>query len=223
MIVAVALWPSSAVNVVTSRIRSAAVRRCAVAARVSRQVATRALPAAIPSGAVRQATTVRPRTVIRPTCRNEPVADAVTRVETVPRTLARRTTLSVGLGVVLPAVSRAVRIVCSPLACVLVTQASTIWPARGAAIEIYGWALLYRGRDGDALVDAHDEFDDLPAYSTAPAELADRAEHLAARGIASRPVALVTAAEDFIAGDPARNRFFPAGAYRGPVDLRRLF
>ena len=96
-------------------------------------------------------------------------------------------------------------------------------PARGAAIEIYGWALLYRGRDGDALVDAHDEFDDLPAYSTAPAELADRAEHLAARGIASRPVALVTAAEDFIDGDPARNRFFPAGAYRGPADLRRLF
>lgn len=96
-------------------------------------------------------------------------------------------------------------------------------PARGAAIEIYGWALLYRGRDGDALVDAHDEFDELPAYSTAPAELADRAEHLAARGIASRPVALVTAAEDFVDGDPARNRFFPAGAYRGPVDLRRLF
>lgn len=95
-------------------------------------------------------------------------------------------------------------------------------PARGAAIEIYGWALLYRGGDGAALVDAHDEFDDLPAFYVAPAELADRAEHLAARGIPSRPVALVTAAEDFIDGDPARNCFFPAGAYRGPVDLRRL-
>ena len=95
-------------------------------------------------------------------------------------------------------------------------------PARGAAIEIYGWSLLYRSPHGDAIVDAHDEFDDLPAFYVSPAELADRADYLAARGIASRAVALATAAGDFDPGPPLRNRFFPSGAYRGPTDLRRL-
>lgn len=95
----------------------------------------------------------------------------------------------------------------------------------GAAIEIYGWSLLYRhpGVAGRALVDPHDTIPDLPAWYESPLELADRATFLAARGIRSRPVALVTRPEDFVAGDDGPvNRFFPSGDYRVPADLRRL-
>jgi len=95
----------------------------------------------------------------------------------------------------------------------------------GTTVDIYGWSLLYRSAlaDGAAVVDAHDEIDDLPAYYVSPAELADRAEHLAARGIACRPIALITAAEDFDAAPSTRNRFLPDGIFGRPADPRRLF
>lgn len=96
---------------------------------------------------------------------------------------------------------------------------------RGAAIDIYGWSLLalLPGEEGRAVVDPHDTIPDLPAWYESPLEVADRAAFLASRGIRSRPLALVTRPEDFVAGeDGLVNRFFPAGSYRTPADLRRL-
>ena len=96
---------------------------------------------------------------------------------------------------------------------------------RGAAIDMYGWSLLYHADTdrGRALVDPHDTFPDMPAWYESPLELADRAAFLAGRGIRSRALALVSRPEDFLdsCAGPV-NRFFPAGAYRSPVDLRRL-
>lgn len=96
---------------------------------------------------------------------------------------------------------------------------------RGAAIEIYGWSLLslLPGGEGRAVVDPHDTIPDMPAWYESPLELADRGAFLATRGIRSRPLALVTRPEDFVAGDDGPvNRFFSSGAYRVPADLRRL-
>lgn len=96
---------------------------------------------------------------------------------------------------------------------------------RGAAIEIYGWSLLCLQPEfeGRAVVDPHDTIPDMPAWYESPLELADRAAFLAARGIRSRALALVTRPEDFVPGAVGPvNRFFPSGAYRVPADLRRL-
>jgi hypothetical protein len=87
---------------------------------------------------------------------------------------------------------------------------------RGA--EFYGWALLYqpRGLRGRAVVDADERFSDLPACFELPLELLDRAAHLEARGIRTRPLAVVTRPEDFAVGaDGLRhNRFFPDAVFR---------
>lgn len=96
---------------------------------------------------------------------------------------------------------------------------------RGGAIEIYGWSLLHPrpGAVGRGIVDPHDTIPDLPAWYESPLELADRSAFLAARGIRTRALALVTRPEDFVPGvDGPVNRFFPRGAYRTPADLRRF-
>jgi hypothetical protein len=59
--------------------------------------------------------------------------------------------------------------------------------------ELLGWCLLYqpRGIHGWALVDAGPPESGLPATFELPGELFDRVAFLAARGIRSRPLALV--------------------------------
>jgi len=59
--------------------------------------------------------------------------------------------------------------------------------------ELLGWCLLYQPREihGWALVDAGPPESPLPAIFELPGELFDRVEFLAARGIRSRPLALV--------------------------------
>ena len=59
--------------------------------------------------------------------------------------------------------------------------------------DLLGWCLLYQpcGIVGWALVDAGPPESGLPAVFELPGELFDRAEFLAARGIRSRPLALV--------------------------------
>jgi len=84
-------------------------------------------------------------------------------------------------------------------------------------LEMYGWSLLIPSRrmPGVAIVDPHDQFPDLPAFFELPRELIDRTEYLAAHGIASRPLALVTAVGDFERGVDGRwhNRFAPAARF----------
>lgn len=92
-------------------------------------------------------------------------------------------------------------------------------PAAGDAVirrpdaEFYGWSLLYQPPDmrGHALVDAHEAFADLPAFFESGAELVDRTEHLAARGIAVRPLALLARPDDYTVSVDGRlcNRFVP--------------
>lgn len=97
---------------------------------------------------------------------------------------------------------------------------------RGAAIEMYGWALMYQlpGSDHRAWVDPHEDHDDLPAYFESPLELLDRATFLATRGVRSRPIALITRPDDFVDSPHGPvNRFLPTARFRAPVDLRRLF
>lgn len=84
--------------------------------------------------------------------------------------------------------------------------------------DFYGWSLLYQFPDMHdvALVDPHDQFVDLPAMYESPLELVDRAEFLASKGIASRPLVIVVQPQDFSvdeAGRP-RNRFFPNSVLR---------
>ena len=90
--------------------------------------------------------------------------------------------------------------------------------ATGRGAEFYGWALLYqpRGMRGRAVVDADERFPDLPACSELPLELLDRAAHLEAHGIRTRPLAVVTRPEDFAMADDGlrRNRFFPDAEFR---------
>jgi hypothetical protein len=85
---------------------------------------------------------------------------------------------------------------------------------RASPLEMYGWSLLIqpRGAQGVAHIDPHDEYPDLPAFFELPRELLDRVDFLASRGIASRPLALVTTAADFAPGPDGtfRNRFTPA-------------
>lgn len=79
---------------------------------------------------------------------------------------------------------------------------------------IYGWALAYRFPDstGPALVDPDDDVPDLPAFYESPAELIDRVTYLEARGIETRPIALLVHENDFIrdARGGAINRYFPS-------------
>jgi len=97
----------------------------------------------------------------------------------------------------------------------------------GLRHDCYGWSLLYQlpGVRGMAHVDPHERFADLPAFYESPLELVDRAAHLAERGIASRPLALVTQLDDFQPSGDGRmcNRFYPRGVFRrrwadGPGD-----
>jgi hypothetical protein len=84
--------------------------------------------------------------------------------------------------------------------------------AASAAVEIYGWALLYQlgGRPGVALIDAHDEVPDMPACYESPPELADRQDHLDARGIPTRAIAVVSQRSDFDREAGVRwNRYCP--------------
>lgn len=70
-------------------------------------------------------------------------------------------------------------------------------PAR--AIEIYGWALLYQlgGRHDTGLIDPHADVPSMPGLYESPGELADRQDHLVARGIPTRAIAVVSQRNDF--------------------------
>lgn len=90
--------------------------------------------------------------------------------------------------------------------------------------EIYGWSLMYQmpGMQGTATIDPHDQFDDLPAFFESPLELIDRSTFLAARGVANRPIALLTRPEDFVpceTGSGWVNRFYPEARFRRPCRL----
>lgn len=85
-------------------------------------------------------------------------------------------------------------------------------PRPSKVVEIYGWALAYQfaGPHGIGLIDPHDDLPGMPACYESPAELADRQEFLAARGIASRAIAVVTQPSDFDHRDGVRaNRYCP--------------
>jgi len=90
-------------------------------------------------------------------------------------------------------------------------------------VEIYGWALLYQpaGRHGIGLIDPHDDVPGMPACYESPAELADRQEFLAARGLLTRAIAVVTQQSDFDRGGGVRwNRYCPRARWDracGPV------
>jgi hypothetical protein len=91
--------------------------------------------------------------------------------------------------------------------------------------EIYGWSLLYQppGVAGRAFVDADETLPDLPACFELPLELVDRITFLEARGIRTRPLAVITRPEDFepVAGR-LRNRFRPDARFRRPFAIDRL-
>lgn len=94
---------------------------------------------------------------------------------------------------------------------------------RRPASEFYGWAIMYQlpGMRTLAALDPHERHADLPAFYESPSELIDRTEYLAARGIPSRPIALITQPSDFVVahdGQPC-NRFYPGERFRPPVDL----
>ena len=93
--------------------------------------------------------------------------------------------------------------------------------------DCYGWSLVYQlpGMRGIAWLDSHERFADLPGFYESPLECTDRAAYLAERGIASRPLALVTQLDDFRPGPDGRlcNLFYPRGSFRmrwadGPGD-----
>jgi hypothetical protein len=94
----------------------------------------------------------------------------------------------------------------------------------GRRPEIYGWSLMYQlpGMRGTATIDPHEHFDDLPAFFESPLELIDRSTFLAARGIANRPIALLTRPEDFVRCETDGrwgNRFYPLARFRRPCRL----
>lgn len=97
----------------------------------------------------------------------------------------------------------------------------------GRMPEIYGWAIIYQlpGMRGTALVDAHEQFADLPAFYESPLELIDRMDFLSSKGVPHRPIALVTRPEDFTLSEAdgrPRNRFFPRATFRRPCGLDAL-
>lgn len=85
-------------------------------------------------------------------------------------------------------------------------------------LDGYGWALMYHRAPAHSygFVDADAEHPDLPACYESPAELADRAEFLEARGIATRPLVIITQPQDFdIAADGRpRNRYCDAATWQ---------
>jgi hypothetical protein len=89
--------------------------------------------------------------------------------------------------------------------------------------EFYGWSLMIQFPDMKtlALVDPHERFADLPAFYESPLELIDRSTFLAGKGIASRPIALITQPGDFVVGADGRlrNRFYPDARFRRPAGL----
>lgn len=98
--------------------------------------------------------------------------------------------------------------------------------SRSTRFEFYGWSLAWQppGVAGVAFIDPCDEQDDLPACFELPQELLDRAAHLAARGIRSRPIAIITQPQDFeplAAG--GKNRFLPEAAFRAPCSPDNLY
>jgi len=116
------------------------------------------------------------------------------------------------------------------LAAALVTPEDLAGPPRRLVcqaepprLEFYGWSLMVQqpGSRDLAVVDRHERFADLPACYESPLELIDRSSFLAARGIRSRPLALVTQPADFTASADGRlrNRFFPAERFRPPASL----
>jgi len=103
------------------------------------------------------------------------------------------------------------------------SQRSRNWQATLRS-DIYGWSLLYQlpGMRGVALIDVHESFTDLPAFYESPLELLDRCSFLAARGIPTRPIALVTRPEDFESienSGEVRNKFLPHARFRCPCPL----
>jgi hypothetical protein len=91
--------------------------------------------------------------------------------------------------------------------------------------EMYGWALMYQppGVVGRAFVDADESLPDLPACFELPLELVDRMAFLEARGIGTRPLAVITRPEDFEpVGGRIRNRFRPDARFRRPFAIDRL-
>lgn len=94
-----------------------------------------------------------------------------------------------------------------------------IVPCRSAGPRmIYGWSLAYRFPDsnGPALVDPHEDVPDLPAFYESAVELIDRAFHLEARGIETRPIAILVHEDDYVRdGRGGRvNRYFPKASFR---------
>jgi hypothetical protein len=87
--------------------------------------------------------------------------------------------------------------------------------------EFYGWSLMYQlpGGNNLAFVDQHERFAELPAFYELPLELIDRTTFLAARGILSRPIALITQPLDFVFKENGRpiNRFYPEERFRRPA------
>lgn len=92
--------------------------------------------------------------------------------------------------------------------------------------EFYGWSLLYQpaGSPRTGLVEPHPSFPDLPAFFQSPAELLERSESLARRGVRSRPLALFTQPEDFDEGPDGvwLNRYVAAGSFRHTTRLHWL-
>jgi hypothetical protein len=93
--------------------------------------------------------------------------------------------------------------------------------------EFYGWSLMtqFPGMSTLALVDPHERFADLPAFYESPLELIDRSTFLAGKGIASRPIALITQPDDFEVETDGRlrNRFYPEARFRRPAGLDWLW
>lgn len=89
--------------------------------------------------------------------------------------------------------------------------------------EFYGWSLLYQpaGSPRTGLVEPHPSFPGLPAFFRSPAELLERTESLARRGVRSRPLALFTQPEDFDEGADGVwiNRYVAAGSFRHATRL----
>jgi len=87
------------------------------------------------------------------------------------------------------------------------------------AVMFYGWALLYQlpSLRGQAWIDPHDECAELPAFYESPLELIDRADFLAARGVRTRPLAVVAQAGDF-GGDAREERGGHLPAAGGRLD-----
>lgn len=88
-------------------------------------------------------------------------------------------------------------------------------PEADKSIECYGWSLLYQSQSaGVGLIDAHEEFTELPAFYESALELLDRAAFLDSKGVRSRAVAIVADETDIVVDSLGRrhNRFFPLEA-----------